>query len=220
MDHRFNQIVEPYLHEIQKYCRFVAMTPWDSEDLFQETMLKVHRNLHLLEKVDNVKSYLFRTVTNTWIDHCRKNKVQFEQYEEDDQAVTILDRLEVEEALEQLVCELPPLQSVVFLLNDIFHFTAQETAEMIHSNENAVKSALFRARKNIGSLSLKNTNSRFLDQSLLGAFIQAFHNNDPFVIGRAYKALVKQGYRVQRTKTNGKFYFVIIDPDGNKFIIS
>lgn len=220
MNHRFKQVVEPYLDELKKYCRLVAVTPWDAEDLFQETMLKVHRNIRYFENADNIKSYLFRTVTNTWIDHCRRNKIQFEQFEDDNQAVTIEDRLEVEDALEQLVCELPPLQSVVFLLSDVFHFTLLETAKMINSNENAVKSALFRARRNIRSLSWKNANKSVTDQSLLEVFIQAFRKNDPLVIGRAYRALVAKGFAVQRTFTHRKPYFVITDPDGNKFIIS
>jgi RNA polymerase sigma factor (sigma-70 family) len=185
--------------------------------------MKDHRSISSFQNATNIKSYLFRTVTNTWIDHCRKIKIKVELYENDFQNSVVVsqDNLEIEEALEYLICGLPPLQCVVFLLIEVFAFSCLETAQMINSNENSVKSALFRARKKIQSLSLKNLNNdKASNNSLLEAFMNAFNKNDPLLISRAYQNLKTKGYEVQRTSILGKLCFTISDPDGNKLLIS
>lgn len=69
----FNQMIKDFKMDLWNYCRYITGSPWDGEDLFQETMLKAFGGLYQRFHPDNPKSYLYRIATNTWIDHCCKN---------------------------------------------------------------------------------------------------------------------------------------------------
>jgi RNA polymerase sigma-70 factor (ECF subfamily) len=60
-----------------------------------------------------------------------------------------MDPLEVIEALEVLIQHLPPRQIIVFLLMDVYGFTAPEVAGMVRMTEGSVYAVLHRARANI-----------------------------------------------------------------------
>jgi RNA polymerase sigma-70 factor (ECF subfamily) len=60
-----------------------------------------------------------------------------------------MDPLEVIEALEVLIQHLPPRQIIVFLLMEVYRFTAPEVAGMVRMTEGSVYAALHRARAGI-----------------------------------------------------------------------
>lgn len=158
LNQKFEDWIMPYRTDLWKYCKHLAKSPWDGEDLFQDTLLKSFAALSQLWQPVQIKSYLFRIATNTWIDQLRKSNVILDTYE-DIYGVTDHDRVELTEAMELMWNNLPPRQVAVVLLMDVFEFTAKETASMIHLTEGAVYSALHRARTNLKSLDSANQNS-------------------------------------------------------------
>lgn len=60
--------------------------------------------------------------------------------------------LEIEVAFHALTRHLPPLQRTVFLLRNVFEYSIAETARLLQTTEGAVKAALHRARKSLGSV--------------------------------------------------------------------
>jgi RNA polymerase sigma-70 factor (ECF subfamily) len=148
---KFEDMIQPHQPSLWNYCKYLTGSPWDGDDLFQETLLKAFATLSQMWHPVYPKSYLFRIATNTWIDHLRKNKVKLDTYE-DSHGTEDHDQAELTDAVEILIHNLPPRQAVVVLLMDVFAFTAQETASMIKLTEGAVYSALHRARKNLKSL--------------------------------------------------------------------
>ncbi|MFD2169226.1 sigma-70 family RNA polymerase sigma factor [Tumebacillus lipolyticus] len=147
---QFEQVIEQYRTDLWRYCKMLTGSPWDGEDLFQETMLKAFASLAQLWHPLVPKAYLFRIASNAWIDQCRKNKLQLDDSEEPElTAPEQPDTLEVKEALESLIQQLPPKQLVVFLLIEVFQFTAPEVAGMIHATVGSVYATLHRARANV-----------------------------------------------------------------------
>ncbi|GLX69849.1 RNA polymerase sigma factor [Paenibacillus glycanilyticus] len=153
---KFEELVLPHKQSLWRYCRYLTGSPWEGEDLFQETMLKAFTTMTQIWHPIAYQSYLFRIATHTRIDFLRKKRVQLDAYAEPDaipaDPVTTSDPLETIEALEVLVQHLPPRQIAVFLLMEAFGFQAAEVAGMVRMTEGSVYAALHRARVSVRQL--------------------------------------------------------------------
>lgn len=187
----FWKLVEPFRSELWGYCRKLTGSPWDAEDLIQDSLLKAFASLSSLSHRTQslkVKPYIFRIATNHWIDLCRKNKVSLIPF--DDVANNIIqaeeDSLIINEAIEMLVYKLPPKQAAVLILMESFQFTAKETADLITSTETAVHALLRRARMNLLALQKRNLDKKMkthyennrLDKDVIKKFIHAYNQRD------------------------------------------
>lgn len=139
----------------------------DAEDLVQETYIRAFRHRDQFTPGTNLKAWLFRILTNTFINSYRKRSSQPETTELDKVEETTLYRQmsrgpassssqperevvdnmvdsEVKEALE----ELPEIFRSVVLL-DVEGFSYREIAEMLDIPIGTVMSRLHRARKSL-----------------------------------------------------------------------
>lgn len=220
-DYDFLSSIEPHHSDLTRYCRMIAGTPWDGDDLLQETLIKAFKSANQLRKHPAPKAYLFRIATNAWIDHCRKNKIRLDTYYEEklpDPNETL--QFEVREAIETLVHQLPPKQVAVVLLIDIFGFTANAAASMIDTTEGAVKAALHRARRKLKALKERSDPSSKCASELVEVFLEAFHKRDPLAVTQAYHSLKTHGVEVQRVSQGKVLSFQFKDPDGNVFTVT
>lgn len=133
---------------LRRYCRSLAGSPWEGDDLAQDTWLKVWSAL-LGGKDDEqiTRAYLYRVAHNAWIDRSRKRTVSVvREPVEDEWHAPQVSTLDVCTAIETLVQTLVPAQRTALLLVDILKYSAAEAAELTGSTEGAVKAALHRAR--------------------------------------------------------------------------
>ncbi|MCM3238230.1 RNA polymerase sigma factor [Heyndrickxia oleronia] len=185
---RFWAVIEPFRHQLWHYCLKLTGSPWDAEDLLQDTLLKSFAALSALshrEQPLKTKSYIFRIATNHWLDQCRRQKVLLDETVDDKIIETdAIDHLEINEALESLIHHLPPKQAVVFILIESFCFTAKEVAELIVTTEGAVHAILYRARKKLKELNKKKFSQQdlkspiHLNKLAIKEFIERYNNQD------------------------------------------
>lgn len=229
MDMNNDAVPIPHYPAVARFCRMITGTPWDGEDLLQETIFKVLKSVPIEKRPDLPKAYLFRIATNAWIDECRKNKIRIETYEDERHwNGNEVSNLVIGEAIEELVHHLPPKSAAIVLLVDVFRFTTRETAELLEdTNEGAVKTALRRARQRLAQLAdeasgmdKQSANSESHVRKLIEAFADAFRRHDPFAIVQAYKSLARIGIQVERQQTASRLFFTFADPDGNVLMIS
>ncbi|MEF2968950.1 RNA polymerase sigma factor [Paenibacillus sp. M1] len=138
---------EAHQQSLRQYCRALAGSPWEGDDLAQETWLKVWSTL--LGGADSgrfTQAYLYRVARNAWIDRNRKKSIPTIHQPLDAFQHPDIDSVEIWGAMELLVQNLAPAQRTALLLVDVLKYTAAEAAELIHSTEGAVKAALHRAR--------------------------------------------------------------------------
>jgi RNA polymerase sigma-70 factor (ECF subfamily) len=71
---RFEQDVLPYLDQLYAAGMRMTRNPADAEDLVQETFAKAYASFHQFQPGTNLKAWLFRILTNTFINNYRKRQ--------------------------------------------------------------------------------------------------------------------------------------------------
>jgi RNA polymerase sigma-70 factor (ECF subfamily) len=156
-------------HMPSLYTAALRMTrnPTDAEDLVQETYLKAYRGFGGFREGTNLKAWLYKILTNTYINTYRAkkrrpNESDIEDVEElylyhrlggleavaagrsaEDQVLEHVTETEVKEALESL----PEQFRIAVLLGDVEGFSYKEIAEILDIPIGTVMSRLHRGRK-------------------------------------------------------------------------
>ncbi len=71
---RFEDDVMPYLDQLYAAAMRMTRNPADAEDLVQETFAKAYASFHQFQTGTNLKAWLFRILTNTFINSYRKRQ--------------------------------------------------------------------------------------------------------------------------------------------------
>lgn len=184
----FEALIVEHRPDLWRYCLYLTRSPWDAEDLTQDTIVKAFAHMSHLYQVVNVKAYLFRMASNLWIDWCRRARLMVDHDEFLSQTVATTvetDSLDVMDSIEDLVRLLPPRQRVILLLVDVFEFSVRETAEMLLVTEGAVKAALHRARATLKANASTGPVGQIVEKApspVVKAYLKAFNDRDPDAI--------------------------------------
>jgi len=143
--------LQPLLAALNRYCLSLTGSPWDAEDLAQDTLVKAMAALKLADN-PNPEALLLRIAKNTWIDKSRRSNVfrrilESMRTADEPQPEPEPGSTGLQIIFQALIKHLSPLQRTVFLLRDVLGYSAMEAAEMLESTEGAVKSSLYRARQ-------------------------------------------------------------------------
>jgi RNA polymerase sigma-70 factor (ECF subfamily) len=163
---RFQQEALPLLDSLYAGALRMTRNPADAEDLVQETMLRAYRSFDRFEPGTNLKAWLFRILTNAYINVYRKRqrepqKVSQEDVEDFDLYQELKDHdPQFSETPESIVLgnlvdsditdaidDLPEQFRLAVVLSDIEGFTYAEMAEIMDVPMGTVMSRLHRGRK-------------------------------------------------------------------------
>jgi RNA polymerase sigma factor (sigma-70 family) len=179
---QFETLTLPHRPDLWRYCLRLTGSPWDAEDLVQETLARAFARMGHYWQPLEARPYLFRIATNAWIDARRRARLEVDELDDNVAAPTDADPAATLAAMEALVALLPARQRVVLLLTQVFHFTAAEVAAMTGSTEGAVKAALHRARTTLaGAAAREGAPSRPAPAApapVVAAYLDAFNRRD------------------------------------------
>lgn len=167
--------------QLYRYCRHLTKTPWDAEDLVQDTLARAFVNLGTaFHPIENPRAWLFRIASNLWIDrvrHLRLARLQVAStpIEAPSQMVSMDPRLP-REAAGTLIAALSPQERVAVLLKDVFAFSLEEVAHTLNTTSGAVKAALHRGRSRLDEVT--ESFERAPAPQALDAFCEAFTARD------------------------------------------
>ncbi len=142
-------------------CRYSSSQD-EAEDIFQESMIKVFRQIEQKATVDNFFAWASRLTINTAIDHYHQRKsealVDLEEardvhFSEND--AHNLDRMSADEIIE-LLSILPQNQRIVFNLHMVEGFSHREIAGKLNLAESSSRVLLTRAKRKLISVLKKN----------------------------------------------------------------
>ncbi|HYM80769.1 MAG TPA: RNA polymerase sigma factor [Candidatus Limnocylindria bacterium] len=173
--HRFLDTYEPFRPDLYRYCRYLARSPWDAEDLVQDAMARAFVTLGCLFKdpPDNPRAWLFRVAANLWIDRIRRSREVSGDLP--DTAAPVEPRAD-RDAASTLIGRLAPQERVAVVLKDVFDFSLNEIAEALSTTVGAVKAALHRGR---GKLAIPDAApARTPARAVIDAFCDAFNARD------------------------------------------
>jgi len=163
----FAEQAVPFMDSLYSAALRMTRNPADAEDLVQETYLKAYRGFGGFEAGTNLKAWLYRILTNTYINSYRAKQRRPDESELDevedlylyrrlggleaarvsrsveDEVLDLFTEVEVKDAIEAL----PDQFRIAVLLADVEGFSYKEIAEILDIPIGTVMSRLHRGRK-------------------------------------------------------------------------
>ena len=170
---RFLVTYEPLRPRLYRYCRYLTKSPWDAEDLTQDTLARAFATLpHLADAPRAPQAWLFKIASNLWIDRMRKGESAFALGEE----AANVDPRAMREAAGTLLLQLAPQERAAVVLKEVFDLSLEEIAEVLSTTAGAIKAALHRGREKLEEP--REESPRALVPGVLDAFCAAFNAGD------------------------------------------
>ena len=164
---RFAELAMEHMDSLYAGALRMTRNPADAEDLVQETYLKAYRGFGGFEEGTNLKAWLFRILTNTYINRYRQQKRRPDETDLADvedfylyRRLGGIDEARISKSAEDTLLELftddevkvaleslPETFRMAVLLADVEGFAYKEIAEILDIPIGTVMSRLHRGRK-------------------------------------------------------------------------
>jgi len=160
----FEQLVRTYDHSVLRLAMNMLRSPEDARDIYQETFLRVYKNLDSFRFDCSFHTWVYRIATNLCLDQLRKRKVRREEPTVLSTSDGTMDRMDsvpeervegdplrsfesgqIRKRVREALAHLTPRERTVFELRHYDGMRLRNIGETLGTSEEAAKNCLFRA---------------------------------------------------------------------------
>lgn len=167
----FEVLVHRYDRDVLRLVLRVVRSPEDARDVYQESFLRIYRNLHRFRLESGFYTWLYRVVTNVCLDHLRRRRsrpedqapalaafdarqaqaADFFESRQDTQAnpERLLLGQEIGQRIDAAVAQLSPRERMIFEMKHYQGLKLRAIGEALGTSEETVKNSLFRATRKL-----------------------------------------------------------------------
>lgn len=153
----FKKLVSDYQRQLYNQIRNIVVCHDDTNDVLQNTFMKVFRNLHNFKGESKLFSWIYRIATNeaiTFINQkAKKNGLTNADFQskivENLQADVYFDGNEVQIKLHKAIATLPEKQKLVFTMRYFEEIKYEEMSGILKTSVGALKASYHHATKKI-----------------------------------------------------------------------
>lgn len=167
----FEELVHHYDRDVLRLALNILQKPEDARDIYQESFLKIYRNLHRFRFECSFYTWVYRIVTNTCLDHIRRRSSRPEDQapepaaKGDGSTQDFFDRQrdtavganperqfmdqEIGRRISLAMNQLSPRERMIFEMKHYQGMRLRAIGEALGTSEETVKNSLFRATRKL-----------------------------------------------------------------------
>jgi len=152
----FMELYDQYYERVNRFIRSLVKDEFATDDLIQETFLKVRKNLDTVREPEKIASWIYRIAYNLCQDHFKaKKKDTLNGCELNNKSEPLIPEsfdLKIEQhqmgtCVQHQMDLLPESLRTILVMFDVLGFTHKEISEILNITEKNSKVRLHRARK-------------------------------------------------------------------------
>ncbi|MCT4630908.1 RNA polymerase sigma factor [Winogradskyella sp.] len=155
----FRELLNLYKEHLYWHIRKIVISHDDTDDVLQNTFIKVYRSIDKFKGDSKLYSWLYRIATNESITHINKNAKRLQISNEEHQNLALnnltadvyFEGDEIQLKLQKAIATLPQKQQLVFNMKYFDNLKYKEIAEILETSEGALKASYHIAVKKIES---------------------------------------------------------------------
>jgi RNA polymerase sigma factor (sigma-70 family) len=155
----FQKLLSMYQKPLYHHIRNIVLTHDDTDDVLQNTFIKVHQNLKNFKGESKLFSWMYRIATNEALSFlsqkARKSGVSSETLQNQTinnlQADVYFDGEQIQIQLQKAIALLPEKQQLVFKMKYFQELKYEEISEIVGTTVGALKASYHHATKKIES---------------------------------------------------------------------
>ncbi len=159
----FVNTVMPFKDKLYRIAKRILVSADEAEDAVQEVYIRLWNTKENLKNYRSPEAFAVTITKNYCLDRLKSKqagnlKIVHSNYEAKESIERNIEAREGVSLVLKIMESLPTQQRIVLQLRDIEQYEFSEIAEMLESNETAIRVALSRARKAVRDEMIKNYN--------------------------------------------------------------
>ena len=156
-ENAFRELMTLYKERLYWHIRKIVISHDDSDDVLQNTFIKVYKNIDKFKGDSKLYSWMYRIATNEAITHLNKNARRYSMSSEEMQTKAVnnlasdvyFEGDKIQLKLQKAIATLPQKQQLVFNMKYFEEMKYKDMAEILETSEGALKASYHLAAKKI-----------------------------------------------------------------------
>ncbi|GFZ77310.1 DNA-directed RNA polymerase sigma-70 factor [Aquaticitalea lipolytica] len=153
----FKELLNLYKERLYWHIRHIVKSHDDTDDVLQNTFIKVYKNIHAFKGDSKLFSWMYRIATNEAITHLNQNSKRYSISSEELQQKAVnnlksdvyFEGDDIQLKLQQAIATLPQKQQLVFNMKYFEDIKYSEMSNILDTSEGALKASYHIAVKKI-----------------------------------------------------------------------